>query len=50
MGIKNFLAYTNPITLALGIPTLCGIIVGAMTHRVVKDTTTVVKELDKTFM
>lgn len=50
MGIKGFLAYTNPITIVMGIPVLCGIILAVITNNVAKNTVKVVTEINKDIM
>lgn len=50
MSVKGFLAYTNPITLIVGIPALCGIVLAVITNNLVRNTGKVVKEVNEDIM
>ncbi len=50
MRLKSILAYTNPVTIIVGIPVLIGIITSAMLDGIVKKTTKVVKEVNDDIM
>ena len=50
MGFKSFLAYTNPITIIMGIPLLCGIVLSVITNNIVRNTSKVVKQVNEDIM
>jgi len=50
MGLKSILAYTNPITIVMGIPLLCGIVLSVITNNIVKNTGKVVKSAAEDIM
>lgn len=50
MGLKSILAYTNPITIVMGIPIVCGIILSVITNNIVKNTAKVIKSVNEDIM
>jgi len=50
MGVKNFLAYTNPLTIVMGVPMLVGIVIAVITNNICKNTTKVVRAVNKDIM
>lgn len=48
--LGKILAYTNPVTILVGVHVLVGIIIAAMLDNIVRKTSKIVKAIDKELM